>query len=155
MYLLDANVLIDAHRDYYPLDRVPPFWAWLVAHGEAGMIKIPDAIYRELLAGRGELSDWIHEPVTQSALRLSEDHAISHVRRVMELRYESDLTAFIDMSTRRRCEQRQSMEPDRRTLRRNLSSAPGKAVHIRGARQNHLPANYESDSQQDSNREGS
>ena len=24
LYLLDANVLIDANRDYYPLDRVPP-----------------------------------------------------------------------------------------------------------------------------------
>ena len=26
LYLLDANVLIDAHRDYYPLGRVPEFW---------------------------------------------------------------------------------------------------------------------------------
>ncbi|MCY4508918.1 MAG: DUF4411 family protein [Acidobacteria bacterium] len=30
LYLLDANVLIDAHRDYYPLGRVPEFWDWLI-----------------------------------------------------------------------------------------------------------------------------
>jgi len=30
LYLLDANVLIAANRDYYPLGRVPEFWDWLV-----------------------------------------------------------------------------------------------------------------------------
>lgn len=27
--LLDANVLIGAHNDYYPIDRMPQFWEWL------------------------------------------------------------------------------------------------------------------------------
>ena len=31
LYLLDANVLIDANRDYYPIHRVPEFWDWLHA----------------------------------------------------------------------------------------------------------------------------
>ena len=26
LYLLDANVLIDASRYYYPIQRVPEFW---------------------------------------------------------------------------------------------------------------------------------
>lgn len=30
LYLLDANVLITANRTYYPLERVPEYWAWLV-----------------------------------------------------------------------------------------------------------------------------
>ncbi len=30
LYLLDANVLIDADRDYYPIDRVPEFWDWIL-----------------------------------------------------------------------------------------------------------------------------
>ena len=29
LYLLDANVLITANRDYYSVKRVPEFWAWL------------------------------------------------------------------------------------------------------------------------------
>ena len=35
-YLLDANVLIDADRDYYPLGRVPEFWDWLLHQSEHG-----------------------------------------------------------------------------------------------------------------------
>ena len=33
LYLLDANVLIDANRDYYPVARVPEFWDWLLEMG--------------------------------------------------------------------------------------------------------------------------
>lgn len=29
LYLLDANILIDANRDYYPVEAVPEYWAWL------------------------------------------------------------------------------------------------------------------------------
>ena len=29
LFLIDANVLIRAHEDYYPIDRVPQFWRWL------------------------------------------------------------------------------------------------------------------------------
>lgn len=32
VYLIDANVLIRAHGDYYPIDRIKPFWDWLLAH---------------------------------------------------------------------------------------------------------------------------
>ena len=37
--LLDANVLIDANRDYYPIERVPEFWEWLAAMGEQGLVR--------------------------------------------------------------------------------------------------------------------
>ena len=33
LYLLDANVLIDANRDYYQIERVPEFWEWLISCG--------------------------------------------------------------------------------------------------------------------------
>lgn len=33
LYLLDANVLIRAHSDYYPIDRIPQFWEWLIREG--------------------------------------------------------------------------------------------------------------------------
>ena len=45
LYLLDANVLIDADRDYYPLERVPEFWDWLVDGGVKGRVKIPLEMY--------------------------------------------------------------------------------------------------------------
>lgn len=36
LYLLDANTLIDANRDYYGLDSVPQFWEWLIHMGQQG-----------------------------------------------------------------------------------------------------------------------
>ena len=57
LYLLDANVLIRAHGDYYPIDRVPPFWNWLIAEGEAGHVKIPFEIYDEIAIGNDALKD--------------------------------------------------------------------------------------------------
>jgi hypothetical protein len=41
LYLLDANVFIRADGDYYPLDRIPGFWAWLLQMAEAGHLKTP------------------------------------------------------------------------------------------------------------------
>ena len=52
LYLLDANVLIDANRDYYPLGRVPEFWDWLVDRASRHQVKIPLDMYEEILAGR-------------------------------------------------------------------------------------------------------
>ena len=44
MYLLDANALISANNDFYPLDRIPQFWEWLVEKGSSGDIRIPREI---------------------------------------------------------------------------------------------------------------
>jgi len=43
MYLLDANVLIRADADFYPLDRLPQFWDWLIEKGASGSVKMPYA----------------------------------------------------------------------------------------------------------------
>jgi hypothetical protein len=39
LHLLDADVLIRAHEDYYPVDRVAPFWAWLLQQAVDGSVK--------------------------------------------------------------------------------------------------------------------
>jgi len=33
LYVLDSGVLITANNLYYPVDRVPEFWAWLLHMG--------------------------------------------------------------------------------------------------------------------------
>ena len=48
LYLLDANVLIQAHEEYYPLDRIPQFWAWLVEEAVAGHVKMPFEIHNKI-----------------------------------------------------------------------------------------------------------
>ncbi len=49
LYLLDANVLIDANRDYYPIARIPEFWDWLLEIGRLDRIKVPQEIYEEII----------------------------------------------------------------------------------------------------------
>ncbi len=37
-YLLDANVFIDAKRNYYGFDFCPAFWDWIDAKNSAGLV---------------------------------------------------------------------------------------------------------------------
>lgn len=92
IYLLDANVLMDANRDYYPLDRVPEFWDWLLYIGQEGKVKIPVEVYEEIKDGNDPLAVWAKDPETEKTLLLDEDVDIDLVRRVTEEGYAQDLT---------------------------------------------------------------
>ncbi len=61
LYLLDTNALIEAKNLYYPIDRVPHFWAWVVDHARTGRIKLPTKVIEEILRGRkeDELLTWV------------------------------------------------------------------------------------------------
>ena len=52
LYFLDAKVFIDANRDYYPLERAPEFWYWLVAMGELGQVRTGYAMHVDTLEHR-------------------------------------------------------------------------------------------------------
>ena len=52
LYLLDANVLITAHDDYYPIDRIPQFWDWIIFHAKQGNIQMPFEMLAEVKAGQ-------------------------------------------------------------------------------------------------------
>lgn len=92
LFLLDANVLIDADRDYYPLERVPEFWDWLQYQGEIGAVKVPLEIYEEITEGEGDLVDWLERPEIRSALVLDEESEAAHVAVVVAIGYAADLT---------------------------------------------------------------
>jgi hypothetical protein len=91
LFLLDANVLIDANRDYYAIGRVPEFWDWIVYLGEQGNVKIPLEVYEELTNGDDELAAWAKRPETKTALLLSEDVDISFLQRILREGYADDL----------------------------------------------------------------
>jgi predicted nucleic acid-binding protein len=58
MYLLDANVFMEANRLYYGFDIAPGFWAWLGDERLAGRVGSIDAVKDEITAGTGDLVDW-------------------------------------------------------------------------------------------------
>lgn len=88
LYLLDANTLIDAKRDYYPLDRVPEFWDWIVHQGELGNIKVPVEVYEEFSdtkdknGNKDSLAAWAEQIHVRDALLLTEEAEQDLVARV-------------------------------------------------------------------------
>lgn len=58
-FLLDANVLIAAHRLYYAFDLCPGFWQSVLDGFAAGRIFSTHRVKVELLTGGDVLSDWV------------------------------------------------------------------------------------------------
>jgi len=92
LYLLDANVLIDANRDYYPIDRVPEFWDWLVNQGLQGVVKISIDMYEEIKEGNDDLADWVKQDKVKTALLYDRDVDVDTVSMVVSEGYAPDLT---------------------------------------------------------------
>jgi hypothetical protein len=92
LYLLDANVLITANNSYYPMNRIPEFWEWLLHMGDSGNVKIPLEIYEELRDGTDVLTDWVKVDDHKIALCLNEEVDPELVSRVINEGYAPDLT---------------------------------------------------------------
>ncbi|MFV2044777.1 MAG: DUF4411 family protein [Anaerolineales bacterium] len=92
LYLLDANVLIDANRDYYSLSRVPEFWEWLEDVGTRALVKIPVEIYEEIKDGKDDLAIWAKDHDVRSALIYAEEAEVTLVAQVTDQGYAPDLT---------------------------------------------------------------
>ncbi len=91
LYLLDANVLIRAHADYYPMDRIPGFWTWLLAMAMTDVIKMPLEIYHDVAASADMLGTWLRRSDVKHAILLGETTNASHVRRIIVEGYAPDL----------------------------------------------------------------
>lgn len=92
LYLLDANVLIDANRDYYPLHRVPEFWEWLENAGKNNLVKIPIEVYEEINDGDDDLAIWARQKDIKTFLCFQEEANVSLVSYAIDKGYAYDLT---------------------------------------------------------------
>ncbi|GGH51238.1 DUF4411 family protein [Microbacterium album] len=61
MYLVDANVLIEAKNRYYAFDIAPGFWDWLDRAHDQSLACSIDPVRDELLDGKDELADWARD----------------------------------------------------------------------------------------------
>ena len=95
LYILDSNVLIDANRDYYPYDRVPEFWNWLLHHCRRGHVKIPVEIFNEVVPvgsrRKDRLTKWMKD--NRSDVILDEIARRTLIDRIIRSEYTSDPTA--------------------------------------------------------------
>jgi hypothetical protein len=92
LHVLDANVLITANRDYYPIERVPEFWQWLLHMGASDLLKLPVEVVEEVRAGNDAVAQWLSEQEHRKALTLEEEADIITLQRVIADGYAPDLT---------------------------------------------------------------
>ena len=94
LYLLDANVLIDANKDYYPITRLPEFWDWLAEMGRLGSAKVPIEIYEEVVLPtpirKDPLVEWLKNH--RDVMLLDEQVDPELLKLVVEQGYATDLT---------------------------------------------------------------
>ncbi|KJZ81599.1 hypothetical protein AP064_05500 [Candidatus Liberibacter solanacearum] len=47
-FIVDANILITPSNFYYPVDRVPQYWSWLLSLVENDQVKMPVEVFEEI-----------------------------------------------------------------------------------------------------------
>jgi len=97
LYLIDANILITANNNYYPVDAVPEYWAWLEFMATRGDLKMPIEVFDEIKEGPNQpgkdlLYAWIQQDHIKDNLILGEDVDESKLQFVVNEGYAPDLT---------------------------------------------------------------
>ncbi len=83
VYLLDANVFIEAKNGYYGFDIAPSFWNWLDDMHDMGCIFSVRPVIEELEEGHDQLADWAKDRKADWGLRVDgEDTQRIYVRIV-------------------------------------------------------------------------
>jgi len=73
VYLVDANVLIEAKNRYYSFSICPGFWDALVWHAGSGSLRSVDVVKTELVGGSDDLADWVKHTAPDDAFCSTND----------------------------------------------------------------------------------
>lgn len=84
VFVLDANVFIQAAHQYYAFDLVPSFWEGLVWHADEGRVLSIDRVSNELKKGKDELWDWARERFGHAFVSTDEEDVIEVYADIME-----------------------------------------------------------------------
>jgi len=83
VFVLDANVFIEAHRHYYAFDLAPRFWEGLVQLAANGQVESIDRIKQELDRGKDELATWATDHFGRAFASTDEDDVVDSYREIM------------------------------------------------------------------------
>jgi predicted nucleic acid-binding protein len=83
LYVLDSNVLIDAHRRYYAFDLAPKFWDSLIMHSEENRICSIDKVKDELAKGNDAHWKWANDHFLNAFHSTDEDEVQKVYRSLM------------------------------------------------------------------------
>jgi len=83
VYVLDANVFMEAHRRYYQMEICPGFWEVLAAHGPERLISISQ-VREEIYAGEDALKTWVQVEIAGTHfMNTDAPEVIAHYRDMM------------------------------------------------------------------------
>lgn len=82
MYLLDANVFIQAKNLHYRFSTFPCFWIWMEEARSLGHIASVSSIRSELITGKDELADWAKSANGEWFLDESDEETQKHYAAV-------------------------------------------------------------------------
>lgn len=83
VFVLDANVFIEAARRYYAFDLAPGFWESLIDHAGNGRIYSIDRVKQELERGNDDLATWVKGDFAHAFASTDEQHIIDSYSEVM------------------------------------------------------------------------
>lgn len=83
IYILDANVFIQAARMHYAFDLVPTFWQALIVQASQGRVRSIDRVRDEILRGNDELAEWVKSQFNDSFLSTDDDDIFTSYREII------------------------------------------------------------------------
>lgn len=83
-FLIDADVFIQAYRQYYPFEVVPGFWEALIRYHRNGRLASIDRVKRELELGKDDLARWAAREMPPGAwLRTDQPAVVQQYGKIM------------------------------------------------------------------------
>ena len=80
-YLLDANVFIQASRQYYGFETCPGFWESLIKEHENNRVFSIKHIKVEIIKGNDVLKEWVENEVPETFFQNDDDQPVSECFR--------------------------------------------------------------------------
>ena len=90
VFILDANLFIEAFRRYYGLDLCPGFWECLIHYFHSRRLKSIDRVRNELVSYGDELSDWVENAPRELFVSSLESSVTGAYREIMSWTYGNE-----------------------------------------------------------------
>ena len=87
VYLLDANVFMQAARQYYAFDIAPLFWQALLTQAASGRVRSIDRVKDEIDKGKDDLKQWANGGFHRWFESTGQDDVVEAYREIMVWAY--------------------------------------------------------------------
>jgi len=90
VYVLDANVFVEAARRYYAFDLAPGFWQYLIDRAKEGRVMSIVQVRLEIERGKDDLAAWTKSSFSFAFVKTDEVDVIESYKEVVNWVHEQD-----------------------------------------------------------------